>query len=31
MDGIYDVKKAIFSLHDRGRRGYDQKLFKKGF
>ena len=29
---MYDVEKQIFcELDDRGRRGHDQKLFKKGF
>jgi len=30
--GMYDVVKEIFfELDNRSRRGYDQKLFKKGF
>jgi len=32
IKGMYDVEKEIFfELDDRGRRGHNQKLFKKGF
>ena len=31
MKGIYDIERDIFELDDRGRRGHDQKFFKKGF
>jgi len=29
MKGMYDVEKDIFELGDEGRRGHDQKLFKR--